>query len=183
MIKLFSLETGYKSIEVFKSFHTLENRNKDTLHHRDHNLHKEDYKAIFKEAIKNGLISYRGKGHVVIEFKDSENTKYSILAEVAETINIVTVYYNKKSISANNFITCNQRIRLTNYVLDLSGELKETIFIRPKVKLKTSKNIRKVQKVKKVEKLKKVQPSLDNYEISEEEKQMFFKNIDSLNKL
>ena len=94
MIRLFSLETGFKPIEVFKSFHTLDNRNKNTMYHRDNNIHKEDYRKIFKEAIKNGLLSFRNKGNVAIDFKDNENTRYSILVSIDESINIITVYYN-----------------------------------------------------------------------------------------
>lgn len=156
----------------------MDTRNENTAHHRDHNLHREDYKALLTEAIKKGLISFRNKDRVVIDFKDKEDTNYSVLVEVTDIIKVVSVYYNKKHHDKNNFITCLQRIKLS-YVLDLTAQLKETIFIVPKLKIKkgVSTSNGKLRKILKVEKPKKVENKLENIELSDEEKQLFLRNF------
>jgi len=93
-------------------------------------VNNKRYEQIFKQAIKNGLTSFRNKGVVVITFLDTKNRPYGVLCDLNENnkIFVITVFRGPACMNYSKcFIKVHNRIHLNNYIMEALTESEKVV--------------------------------------------------------
>jgi hypothetical protein len=89
--KQFDFEHYGEAWRIKRTRHLYEKRKETQKYSRDEFLDKKRYIEIFKEAIRNGLTSFRNKGVVVVTIPDYAGKWNSLLCTIDNKKNLITV--------------------------------------------------------------------------------------------
>lgn len=135
----------YKSARKFKFKHHNETWNLRRTRHlyekregsrytRDEFLNQKRYIDIFKQALNNGLTSFRSKGDIVVNVVDYQNVFHSILCKLNEKNEIVIIsVFRTKNNWWKSFIKVKNRINiLFNYIVPQMTYEEEKVYKKEK---------------------------------------------------